>query len=105
MKKTLKLAIISILATGVAAFSAKADDLSSSQNPAMAQDTRYGLFNWLDHRSEYGQGVFPEPFLVDDSDLELNEFRLDWLHSKAGPSRTDIGTAELEKGFGQVCSA
>ena len=43
--------------------------------------TRYGLFGWLDHRSGYGQGVFPEPFLVDDSDLETNEARLDWLHT------------------------
>jgi hypothetical protein len=38
--------------------------------------TRYGLFDLLDHRSVYGQGVFPEPFLVDDSDLETNEARL-----------------------------
>jgi hypothetical protein len=63
-------------------------------------DTRYGLFGMLDHRSSYGQGVFPEPFLVDDSDLEVNEFRLDWFHAKAGSSRTDIGTAEIEHGFG-----
>ncbi|HVM60954.1 MAG TPA: hypothetical protein VMV72_08810 [Verrucomicrobiae bacterium] len=62
---------------------------------------RYGLFNWLDHRSAYGQGVYPEPFLVDDSDLEVNEARLDWLHTQASTrERDDVATAEVEKGFG-----
>ena len=42
---------------------------------------RYGFFDALDHGSSYGQGVFPEPFLVDDSDLL---------------------TGEVEKGFGQL---
>ena len=63
-------------------------------------DTRYSIFNWLDNRSEYGQGVFPEPFLVDDSDLETGEARLDWLHTEAGGSTSDLATAEVEKGFG-----
>jgi hypothetical protein len=67
---------------------------------ASAVDTRYGLFNWLDNRTEYGQGVFPEPFLVDDSDLEPNEARLDWLHTGADGSKSDIVKAEAEKGFG-----
>jgi hypothetical protein len=62
--------------------------------------TRYGLFGWLDHRSEYGQGVFPEPFLVDDSDLETNEARLDWLHTSRNDQHSDLVTAEVEKGFG-----
>ena len=65
-------------------------------------DTRYGLFGLLDHRSTYGQGVYPEPFLVDDSDLEVNEARLDWQHSKAGASGTDILHPEIEHGFGLV---
>jgi len=69
----------------------------STESPA---DTRYGLFNALDRRSEYGQGVFPEPFLVDDSDLETGEARLDWLHTGAGSSKSDLVTAEVEKGFG-----
>jgi hypothetical protein len=62
--------------------------------------TRYGLFGLLDHRSGYGQGVFPEPFLVDDSDLETNEARLDWLHASRNDTHTDLVTAEVEKGFG-----
>jgi len=67
---------------------------------AVAPDTRYGLFDGLDHRSFYSQGNFPEPFLVDDSGLEINEARLDWLHTRAGSSHTDLTTAEVEKGFG-----
>jgi hypothetical protein len=63
---------------------------------------RYGLFNGLDHRSIYGEGYFPEPFLVDDSDLEPNETRFDWLHTTAGANHSDEVKAEIEKGFGQL---
>jgi hypothetical protein len=62
--------------------------------------TRYGLFNGLDHTSWYNQGNFPEPFLVDDSGLEINETRLDWLHTAANNQRNDIASVEVEKGFG-----
>jgi len=62
--------------------------------------TRYGLFNGLDHRSWYGQGDFPEPFLVDDSGLEVDEARLDWLHTEANRQQSDVASAEVEKGFG-----
>ena len=76
----------------------------SAESPVAASsaDTRLGLFDWLDSRSEYGQDAFPEPFLVDDSDLEVNEARLDWLHTKANSQRSDVVTAEVEKGFGLV---
>ncbi|HZQ48084.1 MAG TPA: hypothetical protein VFC07_13790, partial [Verrucomicrobiae bacterium] len=67
---------------------------------AASANQRYGLFNSLDRRSAYGVGVFPEPFLVDDSDLEPNEFRLDWLHTKATNQHADSAKAEVEKGFG-----
>jgi hypothetical protein len=63
---------------------------------------RYGLNNGLDHRSSYGSGDFPEPFLVDDSDLEVNEARLDWLHTSANGEKTDLTTGEIEKGFGPL---
>lgn len=63
-------------------------------------DTRYGLFNGLDRRSWYNEGNFPEPFLVDDTGLELNEARLDWLHTTADGQHSDIASAEIEKGFG-----
>lgn len=88
-------------------FNAEADGQSVSppavadtSMPALSVNPRYGLFNWLDHRSAYGVGVFPEPFLVDDSDLEPNEFRLDWLHAQGNHQKTDATKVELEKGFG-----
>ena len=68
----------------------------------IAPDTRYGWFQWLDHRSGYGQDVFPEPFLVDDSALETAEFRLDWLHSANRGDHSDRTKAEIEYGFGQL---
>jgi hypothetical protein len=74
------------------------DQTPSVSNPS--ENSRYGLFGLLDHRSSYGQGVFPEPFLVDDSDLETNEARLDWFRSGVANSHTDVITAEVEKGFG-----
>ncbi len=81
-----------------------ANDLTAQTTPVAASsaDGRYGPFNWLDHRSGYGQGVYPEPFLVDDSDLEVNEARLDWLHTQANHERDDMVTAEVEKGFGPL---
>jgi hypothetical protein len=99
---------LSILIVAVAAVFPRrllADD-AATQAPvvvASSTDTRYGLFNWLDHRSAYGEGAYPEPFLVDDSDLEVNEARLDWLHTQASThERDDMVTAEVEKGFGPM---
>ncbi len=77
-----------------------AGEQANSDLSASSEDSRYGLFHWLDRRSEYGQGVFPEPFLVDDSDLEPGEARLDWLHSEATAARRDLVKAEVEKAFG-----
>jgi len=76
--------------------------VSSTPDSPTASDTHFGLFNGLDHRSSYGQDVFPEPFLVDDSDLEDNEARVDWLHTQANAQQSDTVTAEVEKGFGQM---
>ncbi len=74
----------------------------SNPTAASPSDTRYGLFDWLDHRSGYGQGVFPEPFLVDDSDLEVNEARLDWTYSQAHNENSNVIHPEVEKGFGNL---
>jgi hypothetical protein len=68
--------------------------------PASANGDAYGPLGWLDHRSVYGQEAYPEPFLVDDSDLEVDEARLDWLHTRAANEHTDLVTGEVEKGFG-----
>jgi len=73
---------------------------AESSAASSSADTRYGLFNWLDHRSFYNEGDYPEPFLVDDSGLEVNEARLDWLHTEASGSKIDANTVEVEKGFG-----
>jgi hypothetical protein len=75
----------------------------SSLSAASAPNERYGLFGGLDRRSNYGQGDFPEPFLVDDSDGEINEARLDWLHTGGpGNQHTDNIHGEVEKGFGPL---
>jgi len=79
------------------------DGAQITGSPTVATaDTRYGPFDLFDHRSDYGEGVFPEPFLVDDSDLEQGEFRLDWLHTRDGDQHTDLFTGEIEHGFGLV---
>ena len=95
---------VTIVATLVAFPTNSFSDEPTPQTAAVitpSADTRYGLFDWLDRRSGYGQGVYPEPFLVDDSDLEVNEARLDWLHTQASThERDDVVTAEVEKGFG-----
>jgi hypothetical protein len=68
----------------------------------VSSDTRYGLFGQYDRRSAYGEGKFPEPFLIDDTDLERNEVRFDWLHTTGPGSGTqnDVLHAEFEKSFG-----
>lgn len=62
-------------------------------------NTRYGLFDALDHRSVYGKGLFPEPFTVDETDLE-SEIRFDWSRVALGSSHTDMFKIELEKSIG-----
>jgi len=107
MKNILLLSCLCAAAVEFVPATVRADEpvasVSSSNQSSIATPvtgTRYGLFNWLDNRSAYGLGVFPEPFLVDDSDLETGEARLDWLHTEAGGSKTDIIHPEVEKGFG-----
>ena len=65
-----------------------------------ADVNRYGPFGIYDHRSLYGKGVFPEPFMVDDSDGEVNEFRVDWSHQRGKGQNDNITTVELEHGNG-----
>jgi hypothetical protein len=45
-------------------------------NEVASPNTRRGLFKRLDHRISYIRGMFPEPFLIDDTDLESNEVPL-----------------------------
>ena len=91
--------ILSALAVSTAARTVAAG--SDLQTGAVAQpDTRYGLCGLLDTRSLYGQGAFPKPFIVDDTDLEINEVRFDWLHFKSQGEHNDVFSGEIEKGFG-----
>jgi hypothetical protein len=81
--------------------------LSGSAGRLLAQDssagnTRYGWGDLLDQRSSYGQGAYPEPFLVDDSVLETGEVRFDWLRLASGPDHSDLAQAEIEKSLGPV---
>lgn len=93
MKRVLLNALLAGVIAMVAGGKLFADDSASV-------DTRYGLFGALDHRSNYGQGTYPEPFLVDDSDLEPGEFRLDWQRTAVGSAHSDIIKPEIEYGIG-----
>jgi hypothetical protein len=100
------LALLCGLFAAISAADSQADSslesVPSTLSSALSQSSRYGLFDLLDSRSVYGQGVFPEPFLVDDSDGESNEARLDWFHAEGQDQGSDVVTAEVEKGFGPL---
>jgi hypothetical protein len=98
MEKILLIGFAGAAAIGIS-HAAPANEPAADTPPA---GSRYGLFDGLDSRSQYGQGVFPEPFLVDDSDFEPGEARLDWLHTEDGGSRTDIIHPEVEMGFDRL---
>ena len=108
LKRKRLFAISFLLIAGLAEVSPalRADEPVSLTSPVAGAtatppaNTRYGFCGWLDHRSVYSQDAFPEPFLVDDSALEVNEARLDWRHTQAKHQRSDVITTEIEKGFG-----
>jgi hypothetical protein len=96
-------AALSVLFLTETADAADADDQpapASSNTNSATGDTRFGLFNALDHRSVYNQEFFPEPLLVEDMDLEDNQLEFSWLHTKAHGLQNDSGTIEYQKGFG-----
>ena len=61
---------------------------------------RYGPFGIYDHRSLYGKGVFPEPSIVDDSDGEVNEVRIDWGYQTGKGQHSNGFLFEVEHGNG-----
>ena len=82
---------------------ATADDETTTTNSWTPQDARFGLFDLLDHRSGYYNDSFPEPLLLDETDLEPDgELELNYLHTSANQQRSDIVGAEVEKSFGVV---
>jgi len=89
---------ICFLVVGLNLAALAGNQVFADDQPAI--NTRYGWLDGLDHRSSYGQGAFPEPFLIDDSDLETRELRLDWLHTANGSTHSDNAKAEIEYGFG-----
>lgn len=64
-----------------------------------SESARYGMFGLLDHRSSYGSYWFPEPFRLDETDVD-NEVRVDWLHQEGNGHVSDHTSVELEKSFG-----
>ena len=76
------------------------DDGAMTATNSLTPDSRFGLFDWLDHRSAYNQEFFPQPLLVDDTGLEDGEFEFGSLHTQANDQRTDIFSAGVQKSFG-----
>jgi len=72
-------------------------------NSLVTPDSRYGLFDRLDHRSAYNQEFFPQPLLVDDTGLEPDgELEFDSLNTRAGAQHSDSYMAGVQKSFGLV---
>ena len=92
----LRIAII----LGVTAFFSSITFAADPNTPSA--DNRYGPWGVFDSRSMYGKGVLPEPFLVDDSDLEVNEIRFDWLHQESSGQAGNSVRGEFEHGFGMM---
>jgi hypothetical protein len=97
-----KLWVISFAVTLIHA-SAIADgqaDTSGTNSP-VAPDSRFGLFNRLDHRSAYNQDFFPQPLLVEDTSVETDgEVEFGSLHTEAGNKQSDVARVEVQKSLG-----
>jgi hypothetical protein len=79
------------------------DDSPATTNSWTPQNSRFGLFGWLDHRSGYYQDSFPQALTVDDTSLEPGgELELTYLHTAAGWQHSDQMSAELQKSIGLV---
>ncbi len=89
---------VSILSS-LAALLLTASAASAAAEDNSAADTHYGWFGLLDHRSQYGQFWFPEPFRMDETDVD-NEVRFDWIHQAGHGKVTDDSRIEIEKAFG-----
>lgn len=95
---TRRLSALSLM-TALLLTAAAAGAVTLNTSPAPAADTHYGPFGLLNHRSRYGQFWFPEPFRLDETDVD-NELRLDWVHQEGKGQVTDEVPVELEKAFG-----
>jgi hypothetical protein len=96
------LSLLSALLLSAAAARATSSDgsvASAVVRDGSTVDTHYGWFGLLDRRSRYGQFWFPEPFRMDETDVD-NEVRFDWIHQEGKGHVTEEGHVELEKAFG-----
>lgn len=95
--------LTALLAVGGICSVARADDEGTITNSWTPQNSRFGLFDCLDHRSGYYQDSFPQPLLVDDTSLEEGELELShWHTAGADRQRTDLLSLEVQKSFGVV---
>jgi len=79
------------------------DDISAATNSWTSKNARFGMFDWLDHRSGYYQDCFPQALIVDDTSLEPGgELELSYLHTAAGSQHSDFMSAELQKSIDLV---
>ena len=83
--------LAALLLTATAARAVTQDD--------SAADKHYGWFGLLDNRSQYGKFWFPEPFRIDETDVD-NEVRFDWVHQAGHGKVTNDSHVEFEKSFG-----
>src|SRR2546423_617713 len=57
------------------------------------------VFGPIDSRAIYGEGIFPEPLLAPEMDVE-RELRFDWIHQEKRGVVADEAKAEVEWSFG-----
>ncbi len=82
---------------------AMGDEEATATNVWTPQNSRFGIFDALDHRSGYYQDSFPEPLLVDETAAEPEgELEVNSLHTEASGQQSDIVTAEFEKSVSVV---
>jgi hypothetical protein len=106
MKKFPRRALLPVIVLAIlAVLGARADDDDSKAAVAPGASPHYGPLGWLDHRSTYGQDVFPQPLVVDETDAEDNEVGLGWSHTEGNHQGNSVATAELAKGFGPLTLA
>jgi hypothetical protein len=66
--------------------------------PTDQTGTKFGPLGLFDTRSQYGTGFFPEPFLVDEGDLD-REFVVSSIHQEGALSQSTSATVEVEWSF------
>jgi hypothetical protein len=95
--------VVTLFAAACFHYPAAADDEITGTNTWTPQNSRFGLFNCLDHRSGYYQDSFPQPLLLEDTSLEPDpELELSYLHTAASDLRSDDVSAEVQYSFDLV---